>query len=260
MKWTTQLLRQAKFDLLMFRRNPAATFFTVVLPIIFLVLFTSIFGNEEYDSGRKVATFYVPGILALSVISATAVNVAITVTTRRERGVLKRVRGTPLRPWVFVASQAAAGLVISLVMSVLVIAIGWLVFGVAVIGVTVPSLVISILVGAVAFSAIGLALTAIIPSEDASPAVTNAIFLPLYFISDVFIPPQENAQGQLEESLFQKIGNFFPVKHLNRALSESFDPFATTTPWPWDHWLVVLAWGAVGLIVALTRFRWTPRR
>jgi len=186
--------------------------------------------------------------------------VAITMTTRRERGVLKRMRGTPLRPWVFVASQAFAGVLISLVMSVLVIGVGWAAFDVAVVGVGVPALIASILIGAISFSAIGLALTTIIPSEDAAPAVTNAIFLPLYFISDVFIPPQENAQGELEESLFQKIGNFFPVKHLNNALAESFDPFATESPFPWDHWLIVLAWGGLGLVVALARFRWTPRR
>ncbi len=259
MNWSTQLLRQAKFDLLMFRRNPAATFFTVILPLIFLVLFISLFGNEEV-AGRKVATYYVPGILALSIISATAVNVAITMTTRRERGVLKRVRGTPLRPWVFAASQGVAGIVISLMMSVVVIAVGRLAFGVSIQAVGLLPLIISILVGAIAFSPIGLALTAIIPSEDASPAVTNAIFLPLYFISDVFIPPRTNDQGVIEESFFQQIGNFFPVKHLNLALSESFDPFATSTPWPWDHWLIVLAWGAFGLLIALKYFRWTPNR
>ena len=109
MRWLTQLRYQVKFDLTMFRRDPASTFFTVIFPLIFLFLFTSIFGNEETAGGVRLATFYVPGILALSIVSATMVNEAITMVSRRERGMLKRVRGTPLRPWVFVLSQGWPG-------------------------------------------------------------------------------------------------------------------------------------------------------
>jgi len=247
------LLRQANFDLLIFRRNPAATFFTVILPLIFLLIFTSIFGNEEVSPGVRAATFYVPGILALAIISATAVNLAITMTTRRERGMLKRVRGTPIPPWVFIASQAVAGFILCLIMTVLIVVIGRVLFDVSLNANGIPSLLITVLLGAAAFSAIGLALTSIIPSEDASPAVTNAVFLPLYFISDVFIITDE-------ESLLQRAGNLFPVKHLSNALQESFDPFADSAPWPWQHWLVIAAWGVVCAVITLKTFRWTPRR
>ena len=99
------ITRQLNFDLLIFRRNPAATFFTVILPLIFLLLFTWIF-DGTLENGADVNTVFVPGILTLAVVSATAVNVAITMTTRRERGVLKRVRGTPIDPSVFVLSQS----------------------------------------------------------------------------------------------------------------------------------------------------------
>ena len=248
------LLHQLKYDLLIFRRNPAATFFTVVLPLIFLVLFTQIFGNEELDSGRKASTFYVPGIMALSIISATMVNVAITMTARRERGILKRFRGTPLNPTNFVASQALAGMIISFVMAVIVIGVGRILFGVSVVAVGVVPMLISILLGAAAFSSLGLALTAIIPSEDAAPAVTNAIALPLYFISDIFIV-SESGLGWITD-----VANFFPVIHLGKALSESFNPFVTETPWPWKHWLVIAGWGLFGLLVTRFKFRWTPSR
>lgn len=253
MSWPAQLRHQAGFDLMMFRRNPAATFFTVIFPLIFLFIFTGIFGNEEFDNGVRVATFYVPGILALAIISATMVNLAITMTTRRERGILKRVRGTPLRPWVFILAQAAAGVAISLFMTVLVVAIGWLVFDVSVVGVGVASLALSVLIGAASFAALGLALTAIIPSEAAAPAVTNAIVLPLYFISDVFIVGDKPL-------LLERIANVFPIQHLASAMQESFDPFVTSAPWPWDHWLVVAAWGVAGAVIASLTFRWIPRR
>ena len=100
----------------------------------------------------------------------------------------------------------------------------------------------------------GLALTTIIPSEDASPAVTNAIFLPLYFISDVFIVGVDTPE------FIQRIGDVFPVKHLSNALQESFDPLATSAPFPWENWLVIAAWGVVAAVITLRTFRWTPRR
>lgn len=254
MKWLSQLRHQTSFDLLMFRRNPAATFFTVIFPLIFLFIFTGIFGNEELDNGVRLATFYVPGILTLAIVSATLVNLAMTMTTRRERGILKRVRGTPLRPWVFVLAQATAGVAISLFMTLLVVAIGWLVFDVSVVGVGVLSLVLSVLIGAAAFAALGLALTAIIPSESAAPAVTNVIVLPLYFISDVFIV------GTDKPRVLEQIANLFPIQHLASAMQESFDPFVTSAPWPWDHWLVVAAWGLAGGVITMLTFQWVPRR
>ena len=246
--------RQLNFDLLIFRRNPAATFFTVILPLIFLVLFTSIFGNGTLENGAQVATLYVPGILTLAIVSATAVNVAITMTTRRERGVLKRVRGTPISPATFILSQSLAGTVIAFVMTLVISIIGRLAYGVSLQLVTLPSLIISVIIGAMAFAAIGLAMTTIIASEDAAPAVTNAVFLPLYFVSGVFIP------NEGVPDWVQTVGNLFPVSHLNQALQESYNPFADGPAWPWNHWLVILGWGAVAAVIALKRFRWTPNR
>jgi len=249
----SQLKSQVKFDLLAFRRTPAATFFTVILPLIFLLLFTTVFGNETLSSRNNVraANFYVPGILALSLISATMVNLAITTTTRREQGILKRVRGTPLRPWVFVGGQVAASVAIASVMAVLVCAIGWLLFDVQLRAAGVPSLIISLILGAGAFCALGLALTTVIPSVSAAPAVTNAIVLPLYFVSDVFLVTDGTPR------VIEIIGDLFPVKHLGGAFFESFDPFATGMPLPIGHWAVVVAWGALGALVTAKRFRWT---
>lgn len=250
----TRVIPQLKFDLLIFRRNPAASFFTVILPLIFLVLFTSIFGNNTLDNGARVATTYVPGILTLAIVSATTVNLAITMTTRRERGMLKRTRGTPIPPWVFILSQMLAGAAISALMTLVITVIGRLLYDVSLQFETLPSLIISLIVGAMSFAALGLAMTSIIPSEDAAPAVTNAVMLPLYFISGVFLPSEQ------VPAWVTQIGNLFPVSHLNLALQESYNPFADGAAWPWDHWLVVAGWGAFGAIVALKSFRWTPNR
>lgn len=250
----TRVWRQLRFDLLIFRRNSAAAFFTVALPLIFLVIFTSIFGNETMDNGSKVATLYVPGILSMAVVSATTTNLAMTMTARRERGVLKRVRGTPLPPWIFILAEALAGAVISAVMAVIITVVGRVFFGVSLNLHSVPTLVITIAIGATALSLVGLALTTTIPSEEAAPAITNAIMLPLYFISDVFIP------GDQTPDWVSTVGSLFPIQHLNFALQDSYNPLVTETTWPWQHWLVLIGWGIFGGAVTMKWFRWVPKR
>ena len=251
-----QLRSEAAFSLLGFRRSPAATFFTLVLPLVFLVLFTSIFGNQTVGppgAEVRVATMYVPGILALALVSATFMNQAIFVVVKRESGVLKALRATPLPPWVYVGGSVGSSLVLTAVMTLLVIGIGRLAYGVEVQAGAVPSLLITLALGAAAFSALGLAITCVCPSEQAAPAITNMCVLPIYFVSDVFII-LEDAPGWMS-----LIGDLFPIKHLAHALGHTFDPFTDGVPMPAGNWLVIAAWGAFGALVAVRWFRWTPR-
>jgi len=95
-------LHQYRYDQRQFWREPASVFFTVVLPLIFLFLFTAIFGNEGVEvrgNEIKFSNYYVPGILTLSLVSATFVNLTIWLTIARERGELKRARATPVPAW-----------------------------------------------------------------------------------------------------------------------------------------------------------------
>jgi len=247
------LYHQVGFDLLIFRRNPASTFFTIVFPLIFLFVFVGVFGNQELTNGTPVANVYVAGLLALQIVSATTMNLAITTTMRREGGMLKRVRGTPLAPWVFLMAQAVGAFVIALAAAILMNLAGWLVFGVNVVPETLVSLGITILIGSASFSMLGLALSIIIPSQNAAPAIANAILLPLYFISGVFIP-DEQIPGWISD-----LAGFFPIKHLASALFESYDPFASGMPWPATEWLVIATWGLFAAALVLRFFRWNPR-
>ncbi len=246
---------QYRYDQRTFWREPAAVFFTVALPLIFLFIFVSIFGNEPIEAGGKEiagATYYVPGILALAIVSATTVNLAITMTSLRERGTLKRVRSTPLPPWVFMAGRLLTALAVSVLMVVLVTLIGRLVYGVGLPARTLPGLVLTVFVGTAACCCLGFALTAIIPSENAAPAVTNALVLPLYFFSGIFIPNEDIPRGM------QIVGDVFPVKHLFQALLAAFNPLTKGTAIEGVHLLVLAGWGLAGLLVATRTFRWSP--
>ena len=96
----TLALRQVRFENKAFWRNPAAAFFTFAFPLLFLVIFTTIFGDDSgtLPTGQEVngATYFTATILAFSVITACYTNIAMTVTIARDEGVLKRVHGTPL--------------------------------------------------------------------------------------------------------------------------------------------------------------------
>ncbi|HWH34009.1 MAG TPA: ABC transporter permease [Acidimicrobiales bacterium] len=245
---------QARFDLRTFVRDPTATFFTLALPVIFLVLFVSIFGSQTLESGVETTTYYVPGIVALALVSATFVNLAISLTQQRESGVLKKVRGTPLPPWIFIAGRVVTAVVVGLAMAGVLVAIGRLFYGVALPGTAAAGFLVALVLGAAAFSALGIAVTAVVPTEAAAPAVANAITLPLFFISGIFVPAESIPDWLVS------IADVFPVKPLNDSLFVAFDPATSGLGLAWGDLAVLAAWGVAGAVVAARGFRWIPRR
>ena len=248
-------LHQFRFDQKTFWRNPASVFFTVALPLIFLLIFATIFGNETIDElgGIKTTTYYVPAIVTLGVVSATLQSLAINLTVDRENGILKRGRGTPLPSWAFFAGRIGNAVVVSVLLLVVVTAVGRLVYGVAVPWDRLPAVLVTLAVGAAAFCCLGVALTAVIPSEDAAAPIANMAVLPLYFLSGVFIPETEIPDGVL------KVADVFPIRHFFEAFFTAFDPNTAGAGFEWGHLGIVAAWGALGFVLALRYFRWTPR-
>jgi ABC-2 type transport system permease protein len=248
---------QFRYDQRTFWREPAAVFFTVALPLIFLILFVAIFGNEDVDIGSgetvRAAVYYVPGILTLAIVSATTVNLAIGMTGSRERGALKRLRSTPLPPWVFFAGRVCTASVVSLFMVVLLCGLGRIAYDVDLPIETLPGLLIAVAVGTASGCFLGFALSALIPSVNAAPAVTNAIMLPLYFVSGIFVPEEDLPD------FMQRIGDVFWIKHLFEALLTAFDPATDGAGIAWSDIAIVAAWGLAGLLIASRAFRWTPR-
>ncbi len=249
-------LHQFRFDQKTFWRNPASVFFTVALPLIFLLIFATIFGNDTIDElgGIKTTTYYVPAIVTLAVVSAAMQSLAISLTVDRENGILKRGRGTPLPNWAFFAGRVGNAIVVSVLMLVLVTAVGRLVYGVEVPWERLPAVLVTLAIGAAAFCCLGVALTAAIPSEDAAAPISNVAVLPLYFLSGVFIPETEIPDGVL------KVADLFPIRHFFEAFFTAFDPNTAGAGFEWGHLGIVVAWGAFGLLLALRFFRWTPRR
>lgn len=248
------VFHQFRFEQKVFWRSPAAVFFTVMFPVIFLLLFASLFGDQEIESlGIDAATYYVPGIITLAVVSATLVNVSMRMVEMRESGRLKRMHGTPLPTWAYFGGRIGNSFVVSVLMVVIVTLLGRVLYGVEIPTETIPALLVTLIVGTFAFCSLGLALSIAIPSEQAAPPITNFTVLPLYFLSGVFVPESEIPDGVLT------FASLFPIRPFFQAFLTAYDPLTQGAGFDWGHLAVVAAWGVAGILVAMRFFRWSPR-
>jgi ABC-2 type transport system permease protein len=246
---------QFRYDQKAFWRNPAAVFFTVAFPVILLLIFATVFGDQTIDvhGGIKTTAYYVPAIITVAVISATMQSLAMTLVIAREDGRLKRGRGTPMPAWVFIAGRVGNSIVVALMMLALIAALGRVLYGVAIPWGQLPELVAVLAVGSAAFCCLGIALTAAIPSQDAAAPIVNALLLPLYFLSGVFIPEDELPDGVVN------FANHFPVRDFFEAFFTAYMPSDGGSGVDWGNLAVVAIWGVAGLLLAIRFFRWTPR-
>lgn len=250
------VLHQFRYDQKAFWRNPASVFFTVMFPVVLLLIFGAVFGGKSVEVGGvsiKTTTYYVPAIITLSVISATMQSLAMSLVIAREDGRLKRSRGTPLPPWVFIAGRIGNSIVVALMMLALISAIGRLLFSVPIPWSQLPQILVVLVIGAACFCCLGIALTAAIPSQDAAAPIVNALLLPLYFLSGIFIPEDELSSGVIS------FANHFPVRDFFEAFFKAYVPAAGGPGLDWGNLAVVAIWGVAGLGLAIHFFRWTPR-
>jgi ABC-2 type transport system permease protein len=247
---------QFRFELRGFLRNRQARFFTVLLPIVFLVIFVAVFGNHtvKLPSGARIktSTYYIPGLTALGIISAAFNNLVIAVVTQRESGILKRRRSTPVPAYVLIVGRGLVSIVLALFMCALMMAIGSIFFSATVPTHTLPGVAAAAIIGSISFCTAGYAVSTFIRDEDSAQPIIQIILLPLYFISGVFVP-----ESQIPTWL-SNIAAIFPVKHLASALILAYDPRTTGAGFSWPDLAVMTAWGIGGLAVALWRFSWYP--
>jgi ABC-2 type transport system permease protein len=243
-------------DLRCFLRNTQSVFFTVLMPVMFLVILGSIFRNATVQvpgGSVKESVYYVPGLIAYGLIAAAFGNLAASVVRNRESGIYKRRRATPLPASAVIAARAAVAVLTALAITVVMLGVGWAAYGASIPGRTAAAFVLDIVVGALVFCCLGFAVASLIGSADAAQPVVLAIVLPLSFISGIFI-----ASSELPRWL-AGIGYVFPVHPLVAALVTAYNPHTTGSGLSWDYLAILAAWGVAGLVVAVRRFRWLPR-
>ena len=250
-------LHQFRFDLRALLRNRQAQFFTLALPVMFLVIFASIFGGRGRTvavAGGRIDTSiaYVPGIMTLGIVAAAFINLVISVTAQRESGALKRRRATPVPASAIIAGRALTAIVVALASTLLLLVIGRVAFSADVPARTAPALGVSLVIGAVSFCCLGFAVASMIHDQDAAQPVTQGVMLPLYFISGVFVPA-----AQIPGWLI-RVADLFPVRHLAQALLTAYNPHTSGAGFAWHDLGIVALWGVLGLAVAVRRFSWSP--
>ena len=243
-------LHELKTEQLLFWRNREAAFFTFFLPVIFFLVFGSIYGNDKI-SGVRGASFLEAGMIGYGVASTAFAGLAITMVIRRESGVLKRIRATPLPPSTYLLAVLASTFVTFLVEAGLLISLGRVLFSVGL--PTQPfSLFVALLIGAVAFAAMGLGLTSVVRSAEGSSAVVNFVYLPMAIISGTFFSPSKYP------GFLRAIADLLPLTYFTKLTRNVMVRHEHI--WSQGSSLAaVLLWGAIGLVAAIRGFRWQPR-
>ena len=245
--WADAAWRQFRLERRMFWRNPSAAFFGVLLPLLLLAVFGAVLSGRRHD-----LDVVVPGIAGMSVMSATFTSLAYNLTTLRERGILKRLRGTPLPASAYLAGLAASAVANAVLQLAIVIAAGHWVFGV-VWPSEWASLAVFAALGVLCFASLGVALSHAIPNPESAPAYVNAVFLPQILIAGVFYDEQD------APAAIRDIAEALPLKHLVDGLSGAMVHGEGLA----DHGvalLVLALWTAVGALLAVRGFSWEARR
>ena len=244
---------EARWNQKEYFRNPAAAAFTFAFPLMFLVIFTALNGNSTVaiPGGHvRYAQYYVPAIISFGVISACYTNLAFNLSISRENGILKRMRGTPLKASTYLAGLVVHVIVVSIILTALTTVLGLVAYGVTFPG-RYLALAVAIALEAFAFSALGVAVSTFVPNEDAAPAIINFLLFPLLFISGTFYPVRAG-------STLANIANVFPVRHGLTLMVGAFNPRIHGYGITVKDVGMLLLWGVIGIAVAVRRFRWEP--
>ena len=246
--------RQVYYEQLSFWLNPVAAVFTIGFSVVFLVLIAATSGNPRLSQlhGLHEIQYQVPAFAAYGVMAACFNTLAVTLVVRREMGLLKRLRLSPLPTWVMLSAVLVNALIISLIQVVVLVLIGKFGYHV-VLPHNIAAFVVALVVGVVCFTALGIAASTFIPNQEAAGPMISIVFFVLLFLSGLYYPISPN-------SGLAQFSSYFPVRHMILAASAPFDLRPGVSGWSWGDIRVMAYWGVGGIVAAARRWRWAPRR
>lgn len=248
------VVHQVYYEQLAFWLNRVGAIFTIGFSVVFLVLLGASAGSSRitYYGNIKLVQYYVPAFVAYGVMSACFNTLAVTLVVRRETGLLKRLRLSPLPTWVLLTSIFVSTTIVTVVEIVLLLVIGRAGYAVH-LPQAWAAFVVVLVVGIASFVAMGVAMSTAVPNQESAGPVISIVFFVLLFLSGLWFPLKST-------SGLAKFSNYFPVRHFILAVTAPFKFQPGVSPWAWHDLLVVAIWGAGSAIIAFRRFRWAPRR
>ena len=245
----TLLLHQLRFEQRIFWRSKEAAVFIFIFPLLLYALLGSVYDGEI--EGEPAVDVLLAGLFGYGAMNTAFGGLAIMLVGRREMGVLKRLRSTPLPPGTYLGAVLVSTLVVFALQSVALLALGIFVFDAG-----APENPLgfagAIVLGVASFAVLGLGAAALIRSAEGVSAVVNVVTLPMAFVSGAFGPTSSYPE------FLQAIAEVLPLTYFLDLANGVYlhgdslfaDPGALA---------VVVAWGIAGLVVALRRFTWVPR-
>jgi ABC-2 type transport system permease protein len=244
--------RQVYFEQLSFWLNPIGAAITIGFSVVFIVIFESTSRHSTVPSLAHInlGQYYLPAFVAYGVMAACFNILAITLVNRREMGLLKRLRLSPLPTWMLLAAIFINSMIIALIQIVLVLLVGWIGYGV-----TGPHdallFVLVLIVGMLSFTALGVAISTLVPNADSAGPIVSLVFFILVALSGLYFPVKAG-------SGIATFTDFFPIRHLIVASVDTFNGIPGTSPW--NDLLVMAVWGAASIFVSVRRWDWSPKR
>jgi ABC-2 type transport system permease protein len=242
-------LHQVRAEQLVFWRSKEAALFIFLFPLLLFVLLGSVYNGKIY--GVPAPQALLAGLIGYGCANTAFAGLAIQLVLRRENGILKRLRATPLPPSTYVAALLSSTLIVFALQTIALLVLGRILYGTP-FPHAVGSLVLAVVLGAAVFAALGVATASLIRSGDGSSAVVNFILLPMAFLTGSFGPTRHYPR------FLRAIGDVLPLKYFVDLMNAVY--LRSHALWTKPGAIGVLAaWGAAGLVVAVFRFRWEPR-
>lgn len=223
-------------------RDRQAIFWSFVFPLFFLFIFATVFGRTNPNG----VTALMPGLLTISSMAAGFFGLSIGLVTARERGLLRRYRVAPVRPWLIVSSLMVSNFVIALASLIVQLALAKAVYQVNVAG-SALSFLAMLSAGLLAFMSIGLIVASLAENTKVALVVSNILFYPLMFLGGAALPAQMLPPG------LQSVSKMLPSNYMVRGLSEIIIDGRGASL---QIIAVLMTTGIVGIVVAAALFRW----
>jgi ABC-2 type transport system permease protein len=240
---------QLRTEQLLFWRSREAAVFVFLFPLLLFALLTAVYNGRIY--GRPAAWGLLAGMLGYGAANTAFAGLALILVARRETGILKRVRSTPMPAATYLLAVLVSTLTVFALQATALFVLGKLLRSTP-FPHHVLSIVLLLALGAAAFAALGLAITGLIRSLEGSSAVVNVILLPMAFLSGSFGPTRHYPRA------LRAVGDVLPLKYLVNSMNAIYLHGREL----WDRpgsVAVLAAWGVAGLVIAARRFRWEPR-
>lgn len=264
MSGTTILVSQTRYNFVATVRSGAAIALGVIMPVVFFVGAAALFGAEALGGDSPVAvrgageapdlrTFYVGGFMAYTVLYSAFVASVPELVDIRERGLLKRLRGTPLPLWTFVAARLAIALTVTMIGVAAVGVTGRVAFGVTTSPGALLGIVLLTIIGTVMFLCLSFAMASFARNNSAAQGMSNGVGIALAMISGVFFAPSILPEGVGD------VARFLPLEPLANSYQSLYVTGTSGFDLDVGNIAILIAWALAAIVIVGVRgFRWKP--